>query len=79
MTGDKMMKMKRIEREKEKEKNAIKNTLEGNYWAGGQGYGAGVSSLLYDNGAKGGNKSKNNIDLKVGHGKKNPNIARRKV
>ena len=79
MTGDKMMRMKRIEKEKEKERNAIKNTLEGNYWAGGQGYGAGVSSLLYDNGAKGGNKSKNNIDLKVGYGKKNPNIAKRKV
>jgi hypothetical protein len=60
MTGEKAIKLKRIEKEKEKEKNVIKNTLEGNYWVGGQGYGAGVSSLLYENGARGGTKSKNN-------------------
>ena len=79
MTGEKMIKLKRLEKEKKREENAIKNTLEGTYWAGGQGYGAGVSSLLYENGAKGGNKGHNNHDLRVGYGKKNPNIARRKV
>lgn len=79
MTGEKMMKVRRLEKEKKREEMAIKNTLEGNYWAGGQGYGAGVSSLLYDNGAKGGNKGKNNQEFKIGYGKKNPNIARRKV
>jgi len=26
----------------------------GNYWAGGEGYGASVTNLLYENGAKGG-------------------------
>jgi RNA-binding protein NOB1 len=79
MTGEKMMKLKHIEKEKRKEESAIKNTLEGNYWAGGQGYAAGVSSLLYENGAKGGTKGKNNNDFKIGYGKKNPNISRRKV
>lgn len=71
--------MKKFEKEKRREEYAIKNTLEGNYWAGGQGYGSGVSSLLYENGAKGGNKGKNAVEFKIGYGKKNPNIARRKV
>ena len=29
------MKMKQLNKEKKKQENAIKNTLEGNYWAGG--------------------------------------------
>lgn len=32
----------------------INDTLQGNYWTGGEGYGASVSNLLYENGAKGG-------------------------
>jgi hypothetical protein len=48
-----------MEKSKNKQANAIKATLEGDYWSGGQGYGAGVSSLLYENGAKGGNKARN--------------------
>lgn len=52
--------------------------MAGNYWQGGQGYGAGVSSLLYENGAKGGAKRHNNQNFEYGHGRKNPNIAKRK-
>ena len=47
----------KIEREKRKEVATINDTLSGNYWAGGEGYGMGagtVSNLLYDAGAKGG-------------------------
>ena len=66
-----------MEREKLKQEQAIKNTLEGNYWAGGQGYGAGVSSLLYENGAKGGIHGQKQINMKVGYGRKNPNIVRK--
>lgn len=34
----------------------LENTINGNYWAGGEGYGIGgtVSNLLYEDGAKGG-------------------------
>lgn len=56
MTGEKAHKVKALARQKRKEEYAIKNTLEGNYWAGGQGYSSGVSALLYENGAKGGFK-----------------------
>ena len=52
--------------------------MTGNYWAGGQGYGAGVSSLLYEDGAKGGAKRQNHDNFNYGHGRKNPNIAKRK-
>ena len=76
-TGEKMMKLKHIEKEKRKEESAIKNTLEGNYWAGGQGYGAGVSSLLYEDGARGGANRHNTSTFEYGHGRKNPNIARK--
>ena len=79
MIGERAIKLKQLEKAKLKEENAIKNTLEGNYWAGGQGYSTGVSSLLYENGAKGGNRGKNNEDFKIGHGRKNPNISKRKV
>ena len=67
-----------MEKSKNKQANAIKATLEGDYWSGGQGYGAGVSSLLYENGAKGGNKARNQAELKFGYGQKNRNIAQRK-
>lgn len=80
MTGERYMKKRQMEKEKRKEAEAIKNTLEGNYWAGGQGYTAGVSNLLYDNGAKGGYSGhRKQPNMTIGHGKKNPNIARRKV
>ena len=65
-------------RAKNKEEKALKNTLQGNYWAGGQGYGAGVSSLLYEDGAKGGQKRNNLSEFKHGYGRKNPNISRKK-
>lgn len=68
-----------LEKQKKKEDQLIKNTLAGNYWVGGQGYSTGVSSLLYENGAKGGSSRKNVSDFKYGHGRKNPNIARKKV
>ena len=79
MMGERAIKIKQLEKEKLKQERAIKNTLEGNYWAGGQGYTAGVSSLLYENGAKGGNKNRNVNDFKIGYGRKNPNIAKRKA
>ena len=65
------------ERARQKEESAIANTLAGNYWAGGQGYTSGVSSLLYDDGAKGGTASRK-ADFKYGHGRKNPNISKKK-
>jgi|TARA_B110000285_G_scaffold69502_2_gene79970 hypothetical protein len=39
----------RIKRQQVNEIRAINDTLDGNYWAGGEGYGAGakVSNLLY--------------------------------
>ena len=56
----------------------MKNTLQGNYWTGGQGYGAAVSSLLYEDGARGGNKSGKGVQsFQYGHGRKNPNRAHR--
>ena len=72
------MRVKGLNQAKAREERAMHNTLEGNYWAGGQGYGQGVSSLLYENGAKGGAKRHNNSDFSYGHGKTNPNIAKRK-
>jgi len=59
--------------------------LNGDYWAGGEGYGVGatVSNLLYENGAKGGKTASKKHGLPdklvVGYGRKNPNIARKKV
>ena len=58
MSGQKMIIMKQMKKEQRRQEFAIKATLEGDYWAGGQGYTQGVSSLLYENGAKGGNKSR---------------------
>mmetsp|Transcript_11200 Transcript_11200/g.18837 ORF Transcript_11200/g.18837 Transcript_11200/m.18837 type:complete len:247 (+) Transcript_11200:1006-1746(+) len=73
----------RIERAKRQEMKAINDTLDGNYWQGGEGtggIGATVSNLLYENGAKGGKKTSQKMPdrLVVGVGKKNPNIARKK-
>ena len=78
MIGEMAMKVKNLEKAKQKEDAAMKNTLAGNYWAGGQGYGAGVSSLLYEDGAKGGANRHNNQTFQYGHGRKNPNIAKAK-
>jgi RNA-binding protein NOB1 len=58
LTGVTAIRVKAFKKEQRKQANAIKNTLEGNYWVGGQGYSAGVSSLLYENGAKGGSKAR---------------------
>lgn len=74
----------RIEKQKRSEISAINDTLNGNYWAGGEGYGVGtqVSNLLYDPGAKGGKTGSKHDQVSkivIGYGKKNPNIAKRKV
>jgi len=75
----------RIERQKKHEISAINDTLDGNYWTGGEGYGMGgapVSNLLYENGAKGGktaSKADRMDKIQVGFGRKNPNVARKKV
>jgi hypothetical protein len=75
----------KIERLKKQEMMAINDTLDGNYWTGGAGYGNGghtVSNLLYENGAKGGKTgSRHNqvSQIVVGYGRKNPNIAKKKV
>ena len=75
----------RIERQKKAEINSINDTLNGNYWTGGEGYGMGsgaaVSNLLYDPGAKGGkvaSKANEISKIVVGHGRKNPNQVKRK-
>ena len=78
MVGEMAIRAKNLQRAKQKEEAALQNTVTGNYWAGGQGYGAGVSSLLYVDGAKGGAKRHNNATFEYGHGRKNPNIAKRK-
>lgn len=81
MTGEKKHMMKRLLREQQEMEKQISDTLEGNYWQGGAGYGGSVSNLLYENGAKGGlTQSKGNADpLKIGYGRKNPNIPKRKA
>lgn len=78
MYGMKAMLMRQMQRDKTKQANAIKATLDGDYWAGGQGYTAGVSSLLYENGAKGGTKARKQQELKFGYGKANKNQVNRK-
>ena len=35
MVGQKAMQIKQMEKAKQKEEMALKNTLQGNYWAGG--------------------------------------------
>lgn len=81
MIGEKRFIMKRIEKEKKLQQKQIEDTLAGNYWAGGAGYGAAVSNLLYENGAKGGkNFSKGNGDqVQIGYGRKNPNIVKKRT
>lgn len=59
MIGQAAMLVKNQAVAKKKEEQALKNTMAGNYWAGGQGYSQGVSSLLYEDGAKGGAKRHN--------------------
>lgn len=54
LIGYKRFIVRKIEKEKRIMQNTISDTLSGNYWAGGEGYGASVSNLLYENGAKGG-------------------------
>lgn len=78
MIGQMAMRVKNLEKARTKEAAAMKNTLQGNYWAGGQGYGAGVSQLLYENGAKGGANRQNTSNFEYGHGRMNPNIAKKK-
>ena len=78
MSGQLAMQVKNLEVARRKEAQAMKNTLQGNYWAGGQGYGQGVSSLLYENGAKGGANRQNHANFEYGHGRMNPNISRKK-
>ena len=57
--------------------------MQGNYWAGGEGYGASVSNLLYENGAKGGrthSKMSGMVDnIVIGRGRKNPNIVNKRT
>ena len=82
MKGEYKQMAHRIERQKRQEIRAINDTLDGNYWAGGQGdTGGKVSNLLYENGAKGGKTSSGRVvdKIVVGHGRKNPNISRKKV
>ena len=74
----------RLERQKKHEIQAINDTLDGNYWTGGQGYAKGganqISNLLYDPGAKGGKVASraNQISkIEVGYGRKNPNKAKK--
>jgi RNA-binding protein NOB1 len=54
MMGEKAQKVRALKKAHMNEDNQLKNTLQGNYWAGGSGYQGQVSSLLYENGARGG-------------------------
>ena len=63
MIGEMAIRVKNKKRAEKKEETALQNTMIGNYWAGGQGYGPGVSSLLYEDGAKGGAKRHNNANF----------------
>lgn len=72
----------KINRQKRNDLRAINDTLDGNYWAGGQGsLAVGVSNLLYDNGAKGGKTSSQRVPDKIvaGYGRKNPNIPKKRA
>ena len=83
MQGQKRLMVKRIEKEQRVMQNTISDTLQGNYWAGGEGYGATVSNLLYENGAKGGrthSKMAGMVDqIVIGKGKSNPNIVKKRT
>ncbi len=75
--------VKRIEKEKKNVQKQINDTISGNYWAGGAGYGASVTNLLYENGAKGGrthSKMSGMVDkIVIGKGKSNPNVVKKRT
>ena len=80
LVGEKKMRVKRIEKEKRTMEKQINDTIQGNYWAGGAGYGANVSNLLYENGAKGGSTHSHGTDqIVIGMGKKNPNVVKKRT
>ena len=84
LKGEYAQMVNRLERQKKHEIAAINDTLNGNYWAGGQGQntGAQISNLLYENGAKGGktaSRANEITKIEVGYGRKNPNKAHKKV
>ena len=86
LRGEYKQMVHRIEKQQRQELNAINDTLNGNYWVGGEGYGQGsgapISNLLYENGAKGGktaSKANQISKIEVGYGRKNPNIAKRRA
>lgn len=82
LKGEYQQMVHRVNAQKRHELRAINDTLDGNFWAGGQGQGTAVTNLLYDAGGKGGktNSKHGHVDkIVVGYGKKNPNIARKKV
>ena len=83
MTGEKKMLVKKIEKESRRLTQAVNDTIQGNYWQGGEGYGASVSNLLYENGAKGG-KTHSKIagmtdSITIGHGRQNPNRVKKRT
>lgn len=78
LVGEKKLMMKKITKEKQLEQKRINDTLNGNYWVGGEGYGASITNLLYENGAKGGvTHSQQHNKLQIGYGKKNPNVVKK--
>jgi hypothetical protein len=83
LIGHKRIMVKQIEKEKRVTQATINDTLQGNYWAGGEGYGATVSNLLYENGAKGGrthSKMAGMVDhIVIGKGRSNPNIVKKRT
>ena len=83
MVGHKRIMVRRIEKEKRVMQSTINDTLQGNYWAGGEGYGATVSNLLYENGAKGGrthSKMAGMVDhIVIAKGRSNPNIVKKRT
>lgn len=83
LVGEKRFLVKKLAKAKRVQNQQISDTLIGNYWAGGEGYGAAVSNLLYEDGAKGGkstSKTKLHVDgIMIGHGRKNPNVVRKRT
>lgn len=78
LVGEKKNIMNKIRKEKLKQVQLINDTIEGNYWAGGEGYGSQVSNLLYENGAKGGVTQTDHVTkVVIGYGRKNPNIVKK--
>ena len=83
LVGEKRLMVQRIKKEQRTQQKQINDTISGNYWAGGAGYGANVSNLLYENGAKGGvthSKMSGTVDqIVIGVGRKNPNIVKKRT